>query len=154
MRFHSYVRSSLQLFLAAPVAALGLVLALTGTEAGCSGKGCTFAWADEGPDTQTESAARASAPNPEANLAPGSDASFDKRLPPVLPGESVPNSGKRMKIWSTGGELASQKPPRPESTCRVLKDTKTGKVSELCDRDELPSGLGIVVDGRSSAEQR
>ncbi len=153
MRFPSHLRSSYQLFLGASVAALGLAFALPGSDAGCFGKDCSFAWADENPDTQPETAARAPAPIPRAELA-GSDASFDKRLPPVLPGESVPDSGKRMKVWSTGGELASQKPPRPESTCRVLKDTKTGKVSELCDRDELPSGLGIVVDGRASEERK
>ena len=34
-----------------------------------------------------------------------SDASFDQRLPPVLPGEEVNDSGQRMKVWSSAGPV-------------------------------------------------
>lgn len=34
-----------------------------------------------------------------------SDASFDKRLPPVLPGEELSDSGKTVKVWSSSGPI-------------------------------------------------
>lgn len=43
--------------------------------------------------------------NPDEQVNTASDASFDKRLPPVLPGEEVNDSGKRMKVWSTSGSV-------------------------------------------------
>jgi hypothetical protein len=40
-----------------------------------------------------------------------SAASFDKRLPPVVPGESHPDGRQEMNIWSTSGPVPV---PRPE----------------------------------------
>jgi hypothetical protein len=84
----------------------------------------------------------------ESVQSPEVDAKLDKRLPPVIPGESVAKNGKSMKVWSTGGELASQKPPSPEGACRKERNTRTGEVSEICASEGLPQGLGVVVDGR------
>ena len=42
-----------------------------------------------------------------------SDASFDKRLPPVLPGEEVSDGDKKIKVWSTAGSVSANEPPAP-----------------------------------------
>ncbi len=42
-----------------------------------------------------------------------SDASFDKRLPPVLPGEEVGDGDKKIKVWSTAGSVSANEPPAP-----------------------------------------
>lgn len=39
------------------------------------------------------------------NVNKASDASFDNRLPPVLPGEEVRDGGRKMKVWSTSGPV-------------------------------------------------
>ncbi len=47
---------------------------------------------------------------------PGSDASFDKRLPPVFPGERVNDSGKEIRVWSSAGPVPVSPPaqaPQP-----------------------------------------
>ena len=55
-----------------------------------------------------------SAPVAEGTPNQASDASFDKRLPPVLPGEQVNDSGRKMKVWSTAGPVTvSSAPPEP-----------------------------------------
>ena len=38
-----------------------------------------------------------------------SDASFDKRLPPVLPGEEINDSGKTLKVWSSSGPVPARR---------------------------------------------
>lgn len=63
----------------------------------------------------------------------GSDASFDKRLPPVFPGEEVRDNGKKIKVWSTSGPVPVSPPPQPF-------DTYNGR--------QLPSGTGVIVDRR------
>lgn len=39
-----------------------------------------------------------------------SDASFDKRLPPVLPGERLKDSGTVTRVWSTSGPVVVGNP--------------------------------------------
>jgi hypothetical protein len=34
-----------------------------------------------------------------------SDATFDKRLPPVFPGETISDGKRKMKVWSTSGPV-------------------------------------------------
>lgn len=75
------------------------------------------------------SAANALAETADSEPNKASDASFDKRLPPVLPGEEVKDSGKKMKVWSTSGPVPVAQPPEP------WKGT-------------IPPGLGIIVDQR------
>ena len=61
-----------------------------------------------------------------------SDATFDKRLPPVLPGEEVNDSGKKMRVWSTSGPIPVSEAPEPWRA-----------------KGELPAGVGVVVDNRA-----
>ena len=63
----------------------------------------------------------------------GSLASFDKRLPPVIPGEEIGTGNKKMKVWSTSGDLAASEPPA---------------APEFRHRERSPS-IGVVVDGRA-----
>jgi len=60
---------------------------------------------------------------PTTAATPGSDASFDKRLPPVFPGEEVVDSGKKIKVWSSSGPVPVNPAPEPfqrESDTKVL----------------------------------
>ena len=77
-------------------------------------------------------------PAPTPNQA--SDASFDKRLPPVLPGEELSDGGRTMKVWSTAGPVPAATPP--EAPC------PNGEPSCLRPRAMLPNDLSIIVDGR------
>jgi len=97
-------------------------------------------------------------PNAPVRAVPtaGSDASFDKRLPPVLPGETVADSGQTMKVWSTGGGLpalqAPQEPQAPLGSCR--KDIHGAPLGECGEgsaplRGDVRSGIGVIVDQRS-----
>ena len=43
----------------------------------------------------------------------GSAAQFDKRLPPVLPGEEVKDGKETLKVWSTTGGVPVSQPPEP-----------------------------------------
>ncbi len=76
---------------------------------------------------------------PEFAGTPGSDASFDKRLPPVLPGETVYDSGKKMKVWSTSGPVPVSQAPEPWSTPVNLGGIGGG------------AGIGIIVDDRGKS---
>lgn len=62
-----------------------------------------------------------------------SSASFDKRLPPVLPGEEITKNGKTMKVWSSSGPVVVSEAPEPWKT----------------PAQQLPSGIGVVVDQRN-----
>jgi hypothetical protein len=42
---------------------------------------------------------------------PASNATFDKRLPPVLPGEELKDGHSKMKVWSTAGSVSSGNVP-------------------------------------------
>lgn len=65
----------------------------------------------------------------------GSAASFDKRLPPVIPGEQIQHNGRKMRVWSTSGEVpvgqVAQPPQAPAN----------GQQSVL-------PNVGIIVDQR------
>jgi hypothetical protein len=62
-----------------------------------------------------------------------SDASFDKRLPPVLPGEIVSDNGRKMRVWSTAGPVPVASAPEPWKQ-------DLGHLS--------PNGIGVIVDQR------
>ena len=64
----------------------------------------------------------------------GSDATFDKRLPPVLPGETVTDSGRKMKVWSTSGPVPVGSPPEPWKNDSSLTVGESG------------SGVSVIVD--------
>lgn len=77
----------------------------------------------------------------------GSDASFDKRLPPVLPGEEVRDGENTMKVWSTSGSVSSgivQAPQRGASSpdigsVGVIVDERNRDRREQ-DRDSFAQG--------------
>jgi hypothetical protein len=53
---------------------------------------------------------------------------YDKRLPPVLPGEEVvTETGQRMRVWSSSGPVPINPPPQPQ---------------------QLGGGVPVIVDGR------
>ena len=69
----------------------------------------------------------------------GSDATFDKRLPPVLPGEEVNDGNRKMKVWSTAGPVPVAPQPEPWNPKSSNK---------------LESGsVGVIVDRRKSENQ-
>lgn len=88
----------------------------------------SIAWADAGED--------ASRAGTEPNRA--SDASFDKRLPPVLPGEEVNDSGRKMNVWSTSGPVPVN-PSGPPAAPAAPGLSPQGQ--------QLPLG-GVIVDRR------
>lgn len=73
---------------------------------------------------------------PDGFATPGSDASFDKRLPPVLPGEEVSDGKNRMRMWSTSGPVPVAPAPEP------------WKESDEVRNKILGSGVGVVIDQR------
>ena len=75
---------------------------------------------------------------PRAKQTPNeaSDASFDKRLPPVLPGEEVSDGNKTIKIWSTSGPVPVSEAPEPWKKKDGINGTQ---------------GLSVVVDQRKDA---
>ena len=80
------------------------------------------AFADEGADN----------PKPSSGVPHESAASFDKRLPPVLPGEEITKDGKTVKVWSSSGPVVVADEPDPSHT----------------PGQQLPAGIGVVVDQR------
>ncbi|MBX7136677.1 MAG: hypothetical protein K1X83_01745 [Oligoflexia bacterium] len=87
-----------------------------------------FARADAGsnPDTFRVETSSERAPNPSA------DASYDKRLPPVYPGEEVADGKKKIKVWSTAGSVAGGAPSSAGSPPQV----------------PVPGAVGVIVDRR------
>jgi len=73
--------------------------------------------------------------NAQPVLTPGSDASFDKRLPPVFPGEEVSDGKKTMKVWSSSGPVPVAEPPEPWRGARQEDLNSMG-------------GVGVIVDQR------
>ncbi|MCB9029743.1 MAG: hypothetical protein H6619_01715 [Deltaproteobacteria bacterium] len=65
----------------------------------------------------------------------GSVADYDKRLPPVVPGEQLVRNGRKVKVWSTSGPVPVSPAPRPF-------DTGNQEAQEL-----LKNG-GVIVDTR------
>ena len=72
---------------------------------------------------------------PSATPNQASDASFDKRLPPVLPGERVSDDGHTMRVWSTTGPVPVSSAPAAPSA---------GESVDLG---------GVIVDERGAAER-
>jgi hypothetical protein len=64
-----------------------------------------------------------------------SDASFDKRLPPVLPGEEVRDGDKKIKVWSTSGSMSvSEVPPVPQAPSVGDNHVKIDEVGVVVDQ--------------------
>ena len=77
------------------------------------------------------------APVAEGTPSQASDASFDKRLPPVLPGEQVNDSGRKMKVWSTAGPVpVSSAPPEPYQE------------NQIRNTERILGGGGVIIDNR------
>jgi hypothetical protein len=67
----------------------------------------------------------------------------DPRLPPLLPGQEVNINGKKMKVWSTSGNLSGTTENPPPET---LKDSTHGPVKG--------EDLSVIVDGRGLLPSR
>ena len=68
----------------------------------------------------------------------GAVAPFDKRMPPVIPGEEVHSGRKTIKVWSTSGSVSASEPPAPPSA------------PLLPNRNDSHLGsIAVAVDGRS-----
>jgi|GEM_PF-2358002 len=72
-----------------------------------------------------------------------SNASFDRRLPPVIPGETLPDGAGGTKVWSTGGSPVGSGvapvPPQAPSAPSI-----PGENDGL--DSSLPPNLGIIID--------
>ena len=92
-------------------------------------------------DAASDGGAANETPSPtlEAQIAPNaaSDASFDDRLPPVLPGEELNDSGRTTKVWSTSGPVPVGRAPEPWR-----------KGSQVDDLDVIIDGRGVSGLGR------
>lgn len=75
-------------------------------------------------------------PLPKATPNERSDATFDPRLPPVLPGEEVNDDGNKMRVWSSAGGVPVSPAPEP------FKKT-TGTL-------DLSNGATVIMDNRHS----
>lgn len=96
----------------------------------------------EDPEALPRPALRASEPPPNR----ASDASFDKRLPPVLPGEEMNDSGKKLNVWSTAGSVGALPPSAPPAPPSVdVSGTHNGAYG-------LPPG--VIVDNRGGDRDR
>lgn len=73
-------------------------------------------------------------PTPTTPPNQASDASFDRRLPPVLPGERINDSGVETKQWSTSGPVHVSEAPEPFKDRRMI--------------DDFVANKGIIVDQR------
>lgn len=67
-----------------------------------------------------------------------SDASFDKRLPPVLPGERMNDSGHEVRVWSSSGPVPVSQAPEPFKDKQLIDDFVTNK--------------SVIVDERRSVK--
>lgn len=68
----------------------------------------------------------------------GSAASFDKRLPPVIPGEQIEHNGRKTRVWSTSGPVpVGSVPPAPPAP-------GNGSVIQ-----GVPGNVGVIVDNRT-----
>lgn len=68
-------------------------------------------------DVEYDGGEAVAAPEREQEVNKASNASFDKRLPPVLPGEVLNDGHSKTKVWSTAGPLGGSayvpQPPQP-----------------------------------------
>lgn len=92
-------------------------------------------------DGDERSFGTASLPTPEATPNQASDASFDKRLPPVLPGEIMNDSGQKMKVWSTAGPVPVSKAPTAPEAAQAPEPFNDTKVLQ-------PDSINVIVDDR------
>lgn len=76
----------------------------------------------------------------------GSNASFDKRLPPVLPGEVVNDGHSRSKVWSTAGSVSSGSAPQAPQVPNTGDNFRYNGNS--------PVVGGVIVDQRDRRDQR
>lgn len=74
------------------------------------------------------------ASNQESSTSTGSDAQFDKRLPPVIPGEEVSDGKNKIKMWSTTGPVPVGEAPEPWK--KDVQEIAPGGVGVIVDRDE------------------
>jgi len=73
----------------------------------------------------------------------GSAASFDKRLPPVIPGENIQHNGRTMKVWSSAGPVPVGQVPAPPAAPQAPGQAQVGGA--------LPN-LGVIVDQRHRSD--
>lgn len=66
-------------------------------------------------------------------------AAFDKRLPPVIPGEELERNGRRTRVWSTSGPVPVAEAPEPWKEKSGIGNTTSN-----------PPGfpVGVIVDQR------
>jgi len=93
-----------------------------------------------------QSAGPASADAPES-IADRAD--HDRRLPPVLPGQSV--NGGSMKVWSTAGGSSVREPPQAPRASQPEQES-TGIQGTLGAVDA--AGIGVIVDQRRRGNSR
>ncbi len=80
---------------------------------------------------------------PEATPNQASDATFDPRLPPVLPGEEVSDGQKTMRVWSSSGPVPVAQPPEPFESRReksALEGISAGGIDIVVDQRKDPRG--------------
>ena len=99
-----------------------------------------LSWADGSPASEWTAQGQ---PRPTVTPNTASDASFDPRLPPVLPGETVNDSGRKMKVWSTTGPVPVSTAPEPwrNNHEEVLHHDTHG-------------GVGVIVDTRDGERRK
>ena len=70
----------------------------------------------------------------------------DPRLPPALPGESMADGKRSMKVWSTGGSVTTGAAPAPNdpSGCAAAQDGSCGSASGSA----LPKDVSVFVEQR------
>lgn len=90
---------------------------------------CPIASSADGTDSES----------PRQDSAKSSNASFDKRLPPVLPGETIEGHGEKMKVWSTAGSMDQESAPKAPSAPGAILP---------------PASIGVIIDSRSHHERR
>jgi hypothetical protein len=66
----------------------------------------------------------------------GSAAGFDKRLPPVIPGENIQHNGRTMKVWSSAGPVPVGPAPVAPQAPQVGGQLGTA------------GNIGVIVDQR------
>lgn len=72
----------------------------------------------------------------------GSAASFDKRLPPVIPGEQIQHNGRKMRVWSTSGAVPVGQVPQPPQAPVIGNGNTT-----------IPNLGGVIVDNRPDSRR-
>ncbi|MCO6431686.1 MAG: hypothetical protein J5J00_12575 [Deltaproteobacteria bacterium] len=73
-----------------------------------------------------------------------SAASFDGRLPPVLPGEVVADGDRKMKVWSTSGPVPVNDPPAAPGAPHPGIAPGTAGIGEV----------GVIIDRDSGKKRR